>query len=143
MVTAVCLTLLLPAAASAQPVVYVYHGTLTSAQLNDCDGANIPVLTSGKWTASITPGGMAQIDATEFHDFGDGWVHQMAMGGAEWGKFDVIAAGPGSFHLSVLAFGAIQTDAYLNGGQFHVHLEPYAPCASADVYGVVRWEKGA
>jgi hypothetical protein len=144
-VTAVCLALLLPAAASAQPVLYIYHGTLTYGQLNDCDGAGTitPVLTSGKWTASITPGGMAQIDATEFHDWGDGWVHQMAMGGAEWGKFQVISAAPGSFHMSVFAFDQIQVDAYLSDGQFRVHLEPYAPCGSADVFGVVRWDKGS
>ena len=141
-VTAMSLTLLLPAAAAAQPVVYVYHGTLTDAQINDCDGTDVPVPTRGKWTATISPG-MAQIDATEFHDWGDGWVHWMAMGGAVWGKWTVIAAEPGSFHLSTtLEPGAIQVDAYLSDGMVRWHLAPYPPCGSADVFGVVRSELG-
>lgn len=127
--------------AAAQPDVYVYHGALTGGQLT-CGGVTVPVPTRGNWTVTVTPG-MAQVDATEFHDWGEGWVHQMAMGGAEWGRWEVVSAEPGSFHLTVLAFGGpMRVDSYLHDGQISFHLEPYAGgCDSADVFGELLWSR--
>jgi hypothetical protein len=145
--TAVLLVAFMPAAAAARPAAYVYHGTLTGGELFDCiEGSPWPytsgwVDTSGIWSATISPG-VAEISGNEFHDFGDGWVHWTSMGGASWGKWDVIGTpAPGSFHLRMAdAFGGtMQIDVTLSDGQLMFLLEPYGYCAKAEVYGEVTW----
>lgn len=136
-VSAVCLVLALPLQVAAGPNVAVFHGALTDATLT-CDGVTTHVPTWGNWTATISPG-MAQIDGNEFHDWGEGAMHQVAFGGVKWGRWEVVSAAPGSFHLSVLAYGGpTVVDAYLDGGKIQFHLAPYGTCEAADVYGVLR-----
>lgn len=142
--TGALLVALMPGTVAARPAVYVYHGTITGAQLFECTQPGQWTWgwynTTGIWTATLSPG-MAQISLNEFHDFvGDGsWVHWTAMGGAAWGRWDVVGTpAPGAFNLTGLILG-MQGDVTLSDGKFLLSLEPYENCAYGELYGEVTW----